>query len=181
MEVKGDKWYRLLHPKIAFLLIVDNNIMTLAWAMPVDDEAKVLAISMWKGNYSYELLEREREFVLCIPTADMLKEVWFCGTRSGKEVNKFEVLGLELEEGVKIKTPHLKKCAGFLECKVIDSIESKDFGEHVVYFARVLYAWADEKIFEKTWKENANILMHVGSTLFAVPSKFMKSSETQGA
>ncbi len=48
----------------------------------------------------------------------MLHEVWFCGTKSGKEVDKVAELGLDLEEGVKISVPHLKKCAGFLECKV---------------------------------------------------------------
>ena len=112
MEVK-DEWYRLLHPKIAFLLVVDKNVMALAWAMPVDDEAKVLAISVWKGNYTYELLEREGEFALCIPSAEMLNQVWFCGTKSGRKTDKIKALNLELEKGVKIKTPHLKNCAGF--------------------------------------------------------------------
>ncbi len=174
MEVR-DKWYRLLHPKIALLLVVDSNVMTLAWAMPVDDEANVLAISMWKGNYSYELVEKKREFVLCVPTSNMLKEVWFCGTKSGRDVNKIKTLNLELEKGVKIKTPHLKHCAGFLECKVIDSISREEFGEHVVYFARVLYAWVDENLFDKTWKEGAKILMHAGSVLFTTPSKFLNA------
>ncbi len=176
MEVKGDKWYRLLHPKIALLLVVDSNVMALAWAMPVDDEAKTLAISMWKGNYSYELLEREKEFSLCIPTAEMLKEVWFCGTKSGREVNKIKSLNLELEEGVKIKAPHIKNCAGFLECRVIDSVSRKELGEHAVYFVRVLYAQANEKFFDtdkKIWKENASILMHVGGNVFSVPSGFL--------
>ncbi len=175
MEIKNDLWYRLLHPKIACLLVVDTNIMTLAWAMPVDDEAKVLAISMWKGNYSYELIERRKEFVLCIPTAEMLREVWFCGTRSGREVNKVEELSIQMENGVKIKTPHIKGCAAFLECRVMDSALHKQFGEHVVYFAEVLYAWADDKLFDRTWKENANILLHVGSRFFTTPSRFLRA------
>lgn len=69
--------------------------MSLTWVMPVNEEERILSLSIWKGNYTYE-------FALCITTSEMLKKV-----------NKFEALGLELEKGIKIKTPHIKNCAGF--------------------------------------------------------------------
>ncbi len=173
--MKDDKWYRLLHPKVAFLLLTQDssgkvNVMTLAWAMPIDDEEKLLAISVWKGNYSFEILKETKEFVLCVPTKEMLHEVWFCGTKSGKEVDKVAELGLELEEGVKISVSHLKSCAGFLECKVEREIEC---GEHVLFISRVVYAGVRETLFDGTWKENSHVLMHVGGKRFASLEKLL--------
>ncbi len=63
--MKGDKWYRLLHPKVAFLLLTQDssgkvNVMTLAWAMPIDDEEKLLAISVWKETTVLKFSKKQR-------------------------------------------------------------------------------------------------------------------------
>ena len=58
--------YRLLHPKVAFLLITKHqnktNVMTLAWSIPVEYDTIAIAIS--RENYSYELLSKSKEFTL---------------------------------------------------------------------------------------------------------------------
>jgi flavin reductase (DIM6/NTAB) family NADH-FMN oxidoreductase RutF len=75
-----------------------------------------------------------------------------------------KLLGLELEDGVRIDVPHIKGCAGFLECTVEKEIE---VGEHTFFIARIVYAAASEKHFDSTWKENSEILLHVGSKKFS--------------
>ncbi len=135
MEVKNHLLYGLPHPKIACLPVADTNIVTFAWAMPVDDEAKVLPYPCGRATNSYELSERRRELVLCIPAAEMLREVCFCGMMGERKVNKVEELGIQMENDVKIKAHHIKGCAAFLECRVMDSAPHKQFGEHAVYFA----------------------------------------------
>ncbi len=58
--------YRILHPKVAFLLVTKygdrTNVMTLAWHMPV--EYDTIAIAIDRENYSYELLSKSKEFTL---------------------------------------------------------------------------------------------------------------------
>ena len=58
--------YRLLHPKVVFLLVTKHqnktNVMTLAWSMPVEYDTIAIAIS--RENYSYELLSQSKEFTL---------------------------------------------------------------------------------------------------------------------
>ena len=82
---------------------------------------------------------------------------------SGLEVDKVKLLNLQLEDGVKKKTPHIKDSHAIIECKVIDY---RDFGEHRVYFGKVLYAWADERFFDETWKDNCGLILHLGKAKF---------------
>mgnify|MGYP003882380833 CR=1 FL=1 len=82
----------------------------------------------------------------------------------GENKEKIKKFGVELEAGVKIATPHLKNCLGFLECKVEKSIKA---GEHQLFIAHVVYAAADSRYFDKTWKTSAKLLFHVGSRYFA--------------
>ena len=168
-----ESFYRLLHPKMAFFLVSKwkekTNLMALAWAMPVDDEANLLAISLYKENFSYELIKRAGEFVLCIPSKEQLPLLWKVGTTSGRKIDKVRQYSIELENGVKSRVPHLKNCLGFIECKVEQEL---DVSEHAIFLARVLYAAADEKYFDGVWKRKAKPLLHVGSKLFTTLGEF---------
>jgi len=161
--------YRILHPKIAFLLITKynekTNAMTLAWHMPIEEDAVAIAVD--RENYSYELLSRSREFTLNVISD--LNVIWKAGTISGKNRDKIKELGLELESGVKINTPHVKGCIAFLECRVAEEVKWK---EHSIFLAEIVYAWADENYFKDTWLENSRVPMHVGKNLFTTISKF---------
>ncbi len=132
--------------------------------MPIDDEANLIGISVHEDNYSYELLTKSKEFVLCVPSIKQLSLVWKVGTTTGADIDKIKEFGIELEAGVKISTPHLKNCLGFLECEVEKSIKA---GEHTLFIARVVYAAADSRYFDKVWKASAKPLFHVGSRYFA--------------
>lgn len=175
-EVK--RAYRLLHPKIAALLLVKRgektNVMTLAWHMPVDDEEKLIAISVCKENHSHGMLKSTREFTLNILSEKMVEKVWKAGTISGERMDKLKVLGMEVEKGINISTPHLKNCLGFLECKVVKEV---DAGEHTLFIAKVLGAYANEKLFDKVWKKESKVLMHLGSNIFTTFSEIVKAED----
>ena len=163
--------YRLLHPRPALILVAKNekvNAMTLAWHMPVEE--RKVAIAVDRENYTYELIAKSNEFTLNIPSIEMLDVVWKAGTISGRDTDKMKELGVELEDGVKIKTPHLKGCLGYLECKVVNEIKLE---EHSIFIAEVVHAWADERYFKDVWLENAKIPMHVGKKFFTTPSKYV--------
>ncbi len=164
--------YRLLHPRPALVVVAKNgkvNAMTLAWHMPVE-ESKV-AIAVDRENYTYELIEKSKEFTLNVLPVEMIDIVWKAGTMSGRYVDKIEKIGIELEDGVKIGTPHVKGCLGYLECKVLDEIKLE---EHSIFIAEISHSWADERYFKDLWLEGAKIPMHVGKDVFATPSNYIK-------
>ncbi len=162
--------YRLLHPKVAFLLVTKHekrtNVMTLAWHTPV--EYDVLAIAIDRENYSYELLSKSREFTLNVLPIDRLDVIWKAGTMSGRDVDKVSELNIKLERGVKIETPHIEDAIAFLECAVRDELKLK---EHSLIVAKIVYAWADGRYFEETWKEGCGVPMHVGKRFFTTNLK----------
>jgi len=165
--------YRLLHPKVVFLLVTKHqnktNVMTLAWSMPVEYDTIAIAIS--RENYSYELLSKSKEFTLNVLPIEKLDIIWKAGTMSGREIDKIKKLGIELEEGVKIKIPHIKIAMAFLECKIEKEIKTKN---HSLIIAKIVHAWADEKVFKDTWLEGCNVPMHVGKKFFTTNLKYFE-------
>jgi len=164
--------YRLLHPKIAFLLVTryndKTNVMTLAWHMPVEENK--IAIAIDRENYSYELLAKSKEFTLNVLPLDKVDIIWKAGTISGRKIDKIKKLGIELEDGVKIGTPHIKDAVAFIECKVLNEIK---LDEHSVMISDIEYAWADEKWFKGTWVEGCKVPMHIGKKYFTTFGEFI--------
>ena len=171
MREVRERIYRLLHPRQVVLIVTRNekiNVMALSWITPLEEN--ILAISIDKENYTYKLIKKTKEFTVNIPTKNLMKEVWKAGTKSGYDVDKTKILKLSFENGIKSKTPHIKECVAWLECKVLKEIEIED---HSLFIAKIVYAKANEK-FDKIWKEGSEILFHVGKNLFCTTSKYFK-------
>ncbi|MHA1194114.1 MAG: flavin reductase family protein, partial [Promethearchaeota archaeon] len=79
-----------------------------------------------------KLIEEHDEFVINYPTINQLKEMDYCGTRSGRDVNKWEQLGLTKEKGKVVQVPLVKEFPWNMECKVVNRLE---LGSH----ARLLF------------------------------------------
>ena len=81
------------------------NIITLAWAGIVCSEPPTLGLGIRLQRHSYKLIEHSGEYVVSIPTVDILKEADFCGIVSGKNVDKFGQTGLTSVPAEKVKPP----------------------------------------------------------------------------
>lgn len=164
--------YRLLHPRPALVVVAGNgkvNAMALAWHMPVEENKVAIAVD--RENYTYELIKDSKEFTLNVLSIEKADLIWKVGTTSGREVDKVKEFGIELEKGVKVKTPHIKDCLGYLECKVFDEVK---LDEHSVFFAEIVHAWADKRYFKDVWLEKAKIAMHVGKKFFTTTSEYVE-------
>ena len=68
------------------------NVATFAWIMSTSHDPELLAVSVLRQRYTYECLTDE--FVINLPTKQLLEQVWAVGTRSGRNVDKFQAIGL---------------------------------------------------------------------------------------
>jgi flavin reductase (DIM6/NTAB) family NADH-FMN oxidoreductase RutF len=82
------------------------------------------------------------EFVINYPTIKQLREMDYCGTRSGRDVNKWEELNLTKEKASVVSVPMVKEFPWNMECKVINRLE---LGTHVCYLGEVVAVHTDEK------------------------------------
>jgi len=66
-----------------------DNIMTIAWHTPLSHNPPLVACAVGRSNYTFELIDKAREFVLNIPPAKYIDEAVLCGTESGRDTDKF--------------------------------------------------------------------------------------------
>ena len=118
----------------------EANLITLAYVGKVCLNPPIIAISIQPKRYSYQLIEKHGEFVINYPTIEQLREMDYCGTRSGRDVNKWNELNLTKEEASIVKVPMIKEFPWNMECKVIKKIE---LGSHVCYFGEVVAVHSD--------------------------------------
>ncbi len=120
----------------------EANLITLAYVGKVCSSPPVVAVSIQPRRHSYQLIEKHREFVINYPTINQLREMDYCGTRSGRDLNKWEELNLTKEKGSVVQVPLIKEFPWNMECKVIQRTE---LGTHVCYFGEVVAVHSDSK------------------------------------
>ena len=165
--------YRLLHPRNTILVSCTGkdgkpNIITLAWSMPVSLNPPLVAVSIAPKRYSHKLIEESKEFVINIPTMEILKETLYCGRVSGRNVDKFKEAKLTATPAKKVKAPIIKECIAHLECVVDQQIKA---GDHTIFLGRVVAAYANDRVFSETFDiKKAKLVYHLGGDAFTTTS-----------
>ncbi len=97
------------------------NTMTIGWGtLGVDWRDPVFIAFVRKSRFTEQQLQKNPEFTVNIPLGEVDKKIIsFCGTKSGRDVDKIEELGLTLEEPETISVPGIRQLPLTLECKVV--------------------------------------------------------------
>ena len=111
------------------------NIITVSWAGIACSKPEMVSIAVKPTRYSYELIAESREFVVNIPTTKHIREADICGTRSGREVDKFQLCRFTADASSALLTPSIKECPVSLECEMDHVIE---IGGHHLFVARIV-------------------------------------------
>jgi len=162
--------YRLLHPRLVVLVsCVDKtgkaNVITLAWSMPVSISPPMVAMSIAPKRYSHQLIEETKEFVVNVPTMDIVRETLFCGRRSGRIYDKFKEARLTPLPAKMVQPPIIKECVAHLECKLHQQIT---VGDHTLFIGRVLTAYANDGVFDEKFDlKKVKPIYHMGGDDFA--------------
>jgi flavin reductase (DIM6/NTAB) family NADH-FMN oxidoreductase RutF len=169
VEVPLSSSYRLLHPRLVVLVsCVDKggkaNAITLAWSMPVSINPPMVVMSIAPKRYSHRLIEETKEFVINIPTMEIVQETLFCGRRSGRSYDKFKETRLTTLPAKMVKPPIIKECVAHLECKLEQQITA---GDHTLFIGRVVTAYTDKEIFDEKFDiEKVKPVYHMGGDDF---------------
>jgi flavin reductase (DIM6/NTAB) family NADH-FMN oxidoreductase RutF len=163
--------YRFLHPMHTVLVTcvgkdLKSNIITLAWVMPTSIDPPLVAMSVSPKRHSHRLISETGEFVINIPTVELLRQVLTCGTVSGRNHDKFEETRLTPAMPKRVKVPIIKECIAHIECKLEGIFTT---GDHTIFIGKVIEAYAEKGVFtEKYDLEKVRMLYHAGGNSFAV-------------
>ncbi len=153
-------------PRGAFLTVGGEtwNPMTIGWAQfGVVWARPVVTVMVRKSRFTHGLIERAERFTVSVPRAkEMAKELAYCGSRSGRDVNKEKELGLKRIAPRAGGAEGVDGCGVVFECRIVQKqlldldtldpeLRAKFYGSnqaladgdpHVVYVGEVLAAYS---------------------------------------
>lgn len=97
------------------------NTMTVSWgSLGIEWGVPVFTAYVRTARYSYGNLEKNGEFTVNIPVGEVDKKIIsFCGSKSGRDVDKFKECGLTAQKAEEVAAPAIKEMKLTLECRVL--------------------------------------------------------------
>ncbi|WP_406677058.1 flavin reductase family protein [Moorella sp. ACPs] len=114
-----------------------HDLTTVAWFTQESSDPPQVMVALHPNRYVLELLDAAGEFVLSILAEDQENIAVFCGTHSGRNVDKIKELGIATEPATVVATPRVKDALANLECKVSGRYQN---GDHVIVVGQVVAA-----------------------------------------
>jgi flavin reductase (DIM6/NTAB) family NADH-FMN oxidoreductase RutF len=149
-------------PKGVFLTVKGGdkvNTMTIGWGTIGTVWMKPMFMVMVRySRYTYELIEKADSFTVSVPLGGNLKgALALCGSKSGRDIDKFKDCNLTQKPGVSVNSPSIAECDIIVECEIKykqplnpeqipQSVKDrlyKDNDYHVLYFGEI------KKVFKK--------------------------------
>ncbi|MCQ2375730.1 MAG: flavin reductase family protein [Salinivirgaceae bacterium] len=126
-----------------------SNVLTVAWTGTICSDPAMCYISVRPSRFSHQLIMQTGEFVINLTNEQLAKATDWCGVKSGRDVNKFEAMGITPIAATTVSAPMIKESPMCIECKVVDV---KKLGSHDMFIANVVAVNADEDLIDQTGK-----------------------------
>ncbi len=140
--------------------------MPATWNTPVSMDPPLFAVAIAPIRYTYKLVEEYGEFGINFLPFEKAELVYRAGYTSGRNIDKFEELGLTRVKPKKIKTPLLGEAITAIECRVLNKIET---GDHILYICEVLQTWINPEYVDKDGRiqlDRVSPVYHIGRKKF---------------
>jgi flavin reductase (DIM6/NTAB) family NADH-FMN oxidoreductase RutF len=147
--------------KGAFLTVAAGdrlNTMTIGWAtLGYIWQRPVLMVAVRDSRHTFKLIEKAADFTVSVPSDDRQAALDFCGTKSGREVDKFKECGLAACPAQRTHSPIIQVPGIHFECRIVyktamdpafvhpelmEEYPRKDF--HSLYFGEILACYKIE-------------------------------------
>ncbi|MBC7108837.1 MAG: flavin reductase family protein [Methanomassiliicoccales archaeon] len=117
----------------------ERNIITVGIVHAMSLKPAIVGVGIMPSRHSHKLMQKYDDFSINLPGKELVKEVMFCGTKSGKDVDKFKETNLTPVKGKKIASPCIGECLVVMECKKTGSL---DIGDRTWFFGEIVHAEA---------------------------------------
>lgn len=163
-EIEVDKAIERKLPEWVAMVVTTNeegkpNVAPVAWCMFTSADPNMLAVSLHHESKTHSNLLNSGEFVVTFPSENQKKDVLYCGTHSGSNVNKFEKTDLTLITSSELDTPLIEDSVACYECKKTDFTKT---GDHTIFVGEIVAAHISEKHRKKLYNFGKRNLRTIG-------------------
>lgn len=144
------------------------NVITVAWTGIVCSDPAMTYISVRPERYSYELIKKSGEFVINLTTESLIWTADYCGVKSGRDINKFDLSSITAAASTQISAPLIVESPINIECRVDRILQ---LGSHDMFLSKILAINADEKLLDSKGVlhlENAGLVATSHGKYFAL-------------
>ena len=128
----------MVFPTPAFLIgtNVDSkpNFMTAAWSGIACSEPPMITVAVRHQRYTLRGMKENMTFSVNVPSSGQVKEVDFCGIKSGAKEDKVKACNFKVFYGKVETAPMVEQCPVNLECRIAHML---DLGTHVLVIGKI--------------------------------------------
>jgi flavin reductase (DIM6/NTAB) family NADH-FMN oxidoreductase RutF len=96
------------------------NTMTIGWAtLGFAWKKPMMMVMVRNSRHTFSLIEKAADFTVSVPAADMKQEIAFCGTKSGRDVDKFKECKLKTAPSRQVVSPIIQVPGIHFECRIV--------------------------------------------------------------
>ena len=118
-----------------------TNLMAASWWTYVSNNPPMIAVSLSKKGYTGECIAASGTFALCVPDSSLAEAAFYCGTASGRTVDKAAGSGIALTEMQEGFPPVVENSQLVLLCRLEQAVPA---GDHTLHIASVEAVYGDE-------------------------------------
>ena len=138
-----------------------TNTMIIGWGgINVYFRRPIFIVPVRLSRFTHELIEASTHFTVSVPRPDELsKAIEFCGSKSGRDYDKFAECGLTPVPGRESDVPVIGECRVHYECEIIykqhmekdnlkPAVDSEVYPNsvyHTFYFGQIVACYSLEK------------------------------------
>ena len=127
------------------------NTMTIGWALiGFIWQRNIFMVAVRNSRHTFSIIEKAVDFTVTVPSGDMKDALMFCGSNSGRDLDKLKACDLFPAAAQKTISPVLKMPGIHLECRICfkapmdsayldpaleDLYPAKDY--HTLYFGEI--------------------------------------------
>lgn len=131
------------------------NTMTIGWGtMGICWRKPIFMVAVRNSRHTFSIIEEAQDFTVSLPNVRMQDELFYCGTKSGRDVDKFTECDLKTAPGQMVKSPIIDIPGLHFECLIVyknaldpvhlisgyhDLYPQKDY--HTLYFGEIVASY----------------------------------------
>ena len=121
----------------------NRNIAPYANVMPILRPLDLIAIASWLRRDTLDNIRDTKEFVINVPSADLVDEVMICSRNYPGDVDEFAEANLRAKASQKVIAPSIEGCIAWMECTLDQEVTEE--GKYSIIIGKVVHLEVDDR------------------------------------